>query len=137
MPATICTDCNQPTLNYRQRLLPSGRWKITCNVCANPQHSNLAVATPLAELVLDHQHDELGRPLRVTSLRQLREAEQRLGFRSLVANEDARNFDRPPQSDRGDMFQRMSDEGQWLYPEVAESMLAEMRESGELGGEIS
>ena len=132
MPATICTDCHLPTQNYRQRLLPSGRWKITCNTCLNPGHSSLAVATPLSELVMDHVHDELGRPLRVTSLRQLREAEQRLHFRSIVANEDSANFDTPPKSDKGDMFQRMSDEGKWMYPEVAEQMVEEMRASGEL-----
>lgn len=132
MSQTLCTDCNLPTTNYRQRLLPSGKFKTTCNVCANPQHSLNAVATPLAELVMDHVHDEFGKPLRVTSLRQLREAEQRLHFRSVVANEDSQNFDTPPRAEHGDLFKRMSDENRWLYPELAESMVAEMRENGEI-----
>jgi hypothetical protein len=129
---TICSSCSQPTTSYRQRLLASGRWQVTCLVCANPQHSSLAAANPFQELVLDHVLDEMDQPLRVTSLRQLREAEQRYHFRSLVANENSENFDKPPQSDKGDMFKRMSDENRWLYPEIAESMVAEIRESGEL-----
>lgn len=130
-----CHLCQQPTARYTRRLTAIGL-VTTCHVCANPQHSLAAVATPFADLTLDHQFGDDGKPLHVTSLRQLRAAEARLHFKSLVANEDSANFDRPPQSQHGDLFRSMSEEGKWMYPEVAKPMLREMQENGELGSEI-
>ena len=51
---------------------------------------------------------------------------------SLVANVDESKFDDPPQHKPGSAFKTMSDEGRWLYPEIAEKMLADMKASGEI-----
>lgn len=81
---------------------------------------------------LEHAHDEMGNPVRVTSLRQLQDAERRYGFKSLVANEREADFDKPPQHRQKDLHEATSEAGGWLYPEIAESMVQEMRESGEI-----
>lgn len=135
--AAICSICNKSTVHYRQRLAPTTPGIrpaiiVTCHGCLNPRHAELAGTNPLGSLVLDHVHDEAGQPVRVTSLRQLRAAEQRYHFRSVVANQDASNFDTPPEHKTGNILESMSAENKWLYPEVAEQMLKEMRESGEL-----
>jgi hypothetical protein len=132
--AAICTTCSRSTIHYKQKLAPEGaasKWIITCHACANPRHSELT-ANPLGDLTLTHVTDEAGQPVRVTSLRQLREAEKRYHFSSVVANSDAANFDTPPAHTSGDVLSEMSRENKWLYPEVAEQMLADMRRSGEL-----
>lgn len=135
--SAICSNCARPTIHYKQKLAPAGapadapKWIITCHACANPRHSELT-ANPLAELVMDHVHDESGNPVRVTSLRQLREAEKRYHFSSVVANQDAANFDTPPKHTSGDVMAEMTRENKWLYPEVAEQMLADMKAKGEL-----
>ena len=46
---------------------------------------------------MDHVHDEYGKPIRVTSLRQLQAAESRYNFASVVGNMDDANVNTPPQ----------------------------------------
>ena len=73
---------------------------------------------PFSDLTLDHVFGDDGKPIRVTSLRQLNAAEHRYGFASVVANMDAANVNTPPQQKRmevADMYQwkfnrRMADE---------------------------
>lgn len=81
---------------------------------------------------LEHAHDEFGQPVRVSSLRQLQAAERRYGFKSLVANEREADFDKPPQHRPKDLMEATSAAGGWLYPEIAESMIQELREQGEI-----
>lgn len=68
----------------------------------------------------------------MSSLRQLYQAEKQFHFKSLVANEREVDFDKPPQTPPTSAFDAMSREGRWLYPDIAEGMIQEMRESGEL-----
>lgn len=49
------------------------------------------------ELVLDHVHDGDGRPVRVTSLRELRIAESKFNFEHVASNNDRSNWDKPKQ----------------------------------------
>lgn len=84
-------------------------------------------------MILDHVTDEeTGKPLRITSARQLREAEKRYKFRSLVGHTEEANFDKPPQGEKRNLAQIMLDEGKFLYPDVARSMIKEMRRTGEI-----
>jgi hypothetical protein len=136
--AAICSICGKESVHYRQRVAPAvfegerPQFIVTCQTCLNPRHAELAGTNPLGSLTLTHVHDELGQPVRVTSLRQLRAAEQRYHFRSVVANQDAANFDTPPEHKTGNILESMSNENKWLYPEVAEAMLKDMREAGEI-----
>lgn len=103
-----------------------------CRNCAYPR-PRVTVTNPYAGLVLEHATDELGQPIRVNSLRQMREAESRYHFRSLVANERSCDFDKPPQLRPRDLFEQTTETGGWLYPEIAEEMVRELRETGEIG----
>ncbi len=49
------------------------------------------------ELVLQHVHDSEGRPVRVTSLRELRQAETKHNFEHVASNNDRANWDKPKQ----------------------------------------
>ncbi len=131
MPVT-CSSCQHPTDRYVKRRLPSGSWQVTCHVCAKPRHAGPGCLNPFSDLRLDHAHNELGQPIQVSSLRQLRAAESRYNFKSWVANTDAKNFDTPPPAKTPDLFEQMSESGGWLHPEIAEGMVAEMREAGEI-----
>jgi len=61
------------------------------------------------ELVLEHVHDTDGKPLRVTSMRQLEAAQNRLHFNHIPSNMDRANWDRPKQQQAytvGDLYRR-------------------------------
>jgi hypothetical protein len=81
---------------------------------------------------MQHATDELGKPLRATSMRELRELEKRYHFSSTIAETDEANFNCPPPPRITDPFEQMTKDGKWLYPDVAERMLKEMRQNGEL-----
>ena len=123
----ICSRCGHDVTAFSLR--PSSG--PVCRACSSP-HSHASVANPFAALVLDHAHDDQGRPIEVTSLRQLQAAEKRHHFHSLVANERSADFDKPPQHRQPDLFEQTSAAGGWLYPEVAESLVRELRDQGEL-----
>ena len=60
------------------------------------------------ELVLEHVHED-GKPLRVTSMRQLEAAQNRLHFNHIPTNMDRENWDRPKQQQAytvGDLYRR-------------------------------
>lgn len=126
----IC-DCGHDSPSYVVQYRP--RRRLICRLCSRPQPRETC-SNPFAALTLDHVHDGQGRPLEITSLRQLRDAEKRHHFSSCVANTDSANFDKPPQTRQTDAFDAMTKEGRWLYPEVAQAMLQEMRAGGELPG---
>lgn len=125
-----CSRCGHDSTSFSVRLSPSGL-RAVCRHCSAPRLRE-SVINPFASLRLDHAHDELGNPIEVTSLRQLQQAEKRYWFRSLVANERAADFDKPPQHRQKDLFEATSESGGWLYPEVAEAMIPELREAGEI-----
>lgn len=144
--SAVCDKCGKEVSRYSQWPIeqPDGKYRFvtSCYVCEHPRHSAPSCANPFGDLVLEHVHDEQGKPVRVTSLRQLREAEKRYGFRSLVANSDEKNFDKPdviaPKRPR-DAFESMSEHNKWLYPDMARTMLADpaiqhelRRERGEI-----
>jgi len=122
----------------------SGRAHYTCHVCENPRHSIPQCVNPYANLVLEHARDEQGNPVRVTSKRQLLEAEKRYKFKSLVANWNSENFDKPPQltppcaADRiaaqvADVQGKRDAQGNrlgFMYPEIAAAQLKEIKEKG-------
>lgn len=127
----ICSSCGNESPSYSVRLTPRGR-RIVCRNCTRP-HPRSRCHNPYSSLTLDHVHDAHGQPLHVTSLRQMQEAEKKYRFKSLVANECEADFDKPPQTRVGDMFEQTTEAGGWLYPEIAEQQVREMRESGEIG----
>lgn len=117
-----------------------------CKVCEYPRHSVAVCTNPYSDLTLTHCLDEQGQPVRVTSKRQLLEAEKRYNFRSLVAHTDSINFDKPPQDKLANLHpadriaQQMQEQvGRrdskgnklgFLYPEVANAQLRELKEKG-------
>ncbi len=140
MARAICDTCKQEVSRYTQWPVeqPDGRYcfATSCYACEHPQHSMQTGAVRVfSDLTLDHVTGEDGRPVRVTSLRQLREAEKRYHFRSVVANSDEKNFDRPdaiaPKRSK-DAFEAMTENNKWMYPDVARAMLADPRLQQEL-----
>ena len=83
-----------------------------------------------SDLTLSHVAGEDGRPLRVTSLRQLREAEKKYKFRSWAANQDEKNFDKPPEAPSNRIADHLTKEKKWLFPETANAMLKEIERRG-------
>ncbi len=126
----ICDGCQREADVYSRVLTRSG-FKTQCRACRSPS-ARPSCFNPFASLTLDHVRDGQDRPITVTSLRQLRQVEKDHRCLSAVANLDAAHIDEPPQHKPQSAFDTMSGENRWLYPEVAESMIREMRESGEL-----
>lgn len=125
----ICS-CGHSATHYSVRLTAAGP-RTCCRSCRSPR-LHQSVANPFSSLRLDHATDEQGQPVEVSSLGQLREAEKRYHFKSLVANECSADFDKPPQHRPKDLLEQTTEQRGWLYPEVAEGLIREMRETGEL-----
>jgi hypothetical protein len=126
----LCDECQLDASVYSRRLTKGG-FKTLCRSCLSPR-TRPSCYNAFAELSLDHVRDANDRPVRVTSLRQLREVEKQHRCLSAVANLDAAHVDEPPQHKPGSAFKTMTDENRWLYPEVAQEMLKDMQESGEI-----
>lgn len=127
-----CNKCGHQTTSYTMRFR-AGSIQYECHVCEHPPISDARVANPYGDMVIDHVLDEeTGKPLRVTSSRQLREAEKRYHFRSLVAHTNEADFDKPPQTNQASIAEQMTRDQKWLYPEIAIPMMKEMRERGEI-----
>jgi hypothetical protein len=136
--AAVCEGCGAETNQYTMRFF-SGRAHYECRVCSHPRHRASQCVNPYENLVLEHVHDEFGKPVRVTSRRQLQQAEKRYNFRSVVGNYLEENFDKPPQQRKMSPIDEVTTAGRagkkdakgnrigWMYPEVAEKMLAEVR----------
>jgi hypothetical protein len=125
----LCS-CGHDSPTYSVCLTSHGS-RTVCRNCTRPRIRESCL-NPYAGLTLTHAHDEFDQPVRVDSLRQMQEAEKRYHFRSLVANEREADFDKPPQHRQKDLFEQMSETGNWLYPDLAESLVRELRETGEL-----
>jgi hypothetical protein len=126
----ICDTCRNECDSYTRKATRSGM-KTVCRRCQTGR-SRPSVYNPFCDLELTHVRDANDRPIRVTSLRQLREVEKQHKCVSLVANADEKHFDEPPQHKPGSAFKTMSEQNRWLYPDVAEEMLRDMRASGEI-----
>lgn len=123
-------DCGHDSPHYSVRITRMGA-RTCCRACRYP--TVRSIANPYTGMILEHVHDDHGQSLRVDSIRQLQDAEKRFRFKSLVANERSADFDKPPQTRPTDLFEQMTESGGWLYPEIAEQQIREMRESGEIG----
>lgn len=126
-----CGKCGHDTTSYTMKFRANSV-QYECHVCEHPPISDARCANPFSEIVLDHVTGEDGRPLRVTSSRQLREAEKKYNFRSLVAHTDEANFDKPPQRNQESIADAMTRTNKWMYPDVAIPMMKEMKARGEL-----
>lgn len=129
--SVICEDCKHETNRYVTKFF-GDRAKTTCFVCEHPPAQSHNVGSRFSELVLDHVTGDDGKPLRITSIHQLRAAEKKYKFRSVVGNEDECNFDKPPQTNQRSIAEQMTAENKWLFPEIAKPMLREMERNGEL-----
>lgn len=125
-----CDECQREADHYVRKLTKTG-FRTQCRACKTGR-VRPSVYSPFAEMSLDHVRDAHDRPVRVTSLRQLREIEKKHHCVSLVANADEKHFDDPPQKKSPTVGEQMTHERKWLYPEIAEPMYREMKERGEV-----
>lgn len=94
--ALKCDECGETVYRVRFR---AGRFLgVDCRCVREANAANCI--NPYGDLTLAHIHDEHGEPVRVTSSRQLAEAEKRFNFSSVVRNMEQKNFDAPPQARR-------------------------------------
>ena len=94
MGALTCDECGE--IVFRVRFTAGRFLGVDCR-CVR-EKVEATCTNPYADLTIQHVHDEHGKPIRVTSARQLGEAEQRYNFASVVRNMDAKNFNAPPQA---------------------------------------
>ena len=140
----VCDTCNTVTERYFIKFR-DGRSFTECKVCNQPRHSAPSCVNPYSDLTLTHVHNERGEPVRVTSKRQLLEAEKRYHFKSVVANMNSENFDKPPVGDpcagmhpadriakqMQEQVGRRDSRGNklgFLFPEQATQLLKEIKE---------
>ena len=107
--ANICDACGQSV--HRVRFSGGKFLGVDCHCLQERRRSVEAPAVDMTYdgLVLEHVHGEDGKPLRVTSSRQLARAEQQFDFISVVRNMEAQNFNDAPQQRRfevGDFYKR-------------------------------
>lgn len=101
-----CDRCK--ALVYKTRFVGGEFIGVDCG-CVAADRVQRSCVNVYGDLVLDHVHDESGNKVRITSSRQLAEAEVRFNFSSCVRNMEAKNFDAPPQARRqgiGETYQR-------------------------------
>lgn len=105
-----CDRCGERV--YRARIIPSTGKRIGYDcACARPEVV-VEADNPFrndGELRLQHIHSEDGKPLRVTSRRQLEEAQQRYHFNHIPSGMDRANWDMPKQQrvyNVGDRYRR-------------------------------
>lgn len=89
-----CDKCNEVV--YRTRFIGGRFLGLDCN-CVREARIQSCINV-YSDLTLDHISDEMGNKVRVTSARQLSEAEKRYNFSSVALNMDSKNFDAPPQA---------------------------------------
>lgn len=93
-----CDSCHKD--NYRVTFVAGrGQWLGTECGCLRIQIAR-DMDNPFAtsgELVLDHVRDGDGNKVRVTSLRELRQAESKHNFEHVASNADRSNWDKPRQ----------------------------------------
>lgn len=138
----ICNACGEDTEHYFMKQTLEGKFYVECKICNQPRHS-APCTNPYSDLTLTHVHDDEGKPVRVTSKRQLLQAEKRYNFRSLVAHMNEENFDKPltkpvPEDPRDRIAHQLSEQvGRrdhkgnklgFLHPEMAIAQLKELKE---------
>lgn len=127
----ICVTCHHETSSYATKFR-AGKVINSCKVCEHPPTQDRSVANPYSDLVIETVTGEDGKPLRVTSKRQLLEAEKKYHFRSTVAHMEEKNFDEIPRKPQMTISEAMTAQGKWLYPEIGPRMYAEMKARGEV-----
>jgi hypothetical protein len=90
--ANNCDNCGEAC--HRTRWINGRYLGLDCR-CYTERVQASAV-NPYGDLTLEHVHGEDGKPIRVTSSRQLSEAEKKHNFISVVRNMDQQNIDTPP-----------------------------------------
>ena len=120
-----CDECREERDGRYTMCFRAGKVQTVCHACDHPVHGSQAV-NMFSDLTLAHVLDEQGKPVRVTSRRQLHEVERRYHFRSVVAHENEANFDRAPQAPSN----QIADHMKYLYPETAQAMLADIKRRG-------
>ena len=106
--AQFCGECGE--MSYRLHYKPGSK-KFLCEDCAGAASIMVDSDNPFrnnGELVLEHVHED-GKPLRVTSMRQLEAAQNRLHFNHIPTNMDRANWDKPKQQQAytvGDLYRR-------------------------------
>lgn len=112
----LCSKCGDIVYRARIDISTGERIGYDCGCVRRPvelDHDN-----PFrndGELVLQHIADENGNPVRVTSRRQLQEAEQRYDFNHVPTNMSKGNWDSPKQQKFytvGDLYERKFGRGQ-------------------------
>lgn len=110
-----CSACGERV--YRARVLSNGDTVgYDCRCARTPvavDYDNPFRSS--GELVLDHIHTESGERLRVTSRRQLQEAESKHHFNHVATNMDKANWDSPKQQQTytvNDLYKRKFSRGQ-------------------------
>lgn len=112
--ANLCGNCGETC--YRTRFIGGKFLGLDCR-CVKDRAQASAV-NPYADLTLEHVYDEHGQPVRITSSRQLSEAEQRYNFASVVRNMDENNIDKPTQQpvfNVTDHYRRKFQRGEYGY----------------------
>ena len=80
----------------RLRLVGDGFVGVDCGCAGRTPLRKEAEKNVYSDLTLDHVFDERGNKVRVTSSRQLSEAQKRYDFASVVHSMNAENIDRAP-----------------------------------------
>ena len=103
--ANVCESCGESCYRTVWR---SGRF-IGVDCRCYSEKVQASTINPYGDLTLDHVYGHDGKPIRVTSSRQLSRAEQDHNFISVVRNMDSANIDRAPQQrpmSVGDIYRR-------------------------------
>jgi exonuclease VII small subunit len=116
--ANICGQCGE---SVHRQIFNGKEWLGEDCGCLQKRRAVSSVEAPALEtafsdLTLDHVFNERGEKLRVTSSRQLAQAEQRYQFISVVRNQDAQNFNDAPQQKRfrvEDVYKRKFERRGW------------------------
>jgi hypothetical protein len=90
-----CDTCGKPV--YRVKYFASSQNFVGVDCGCARERAVLSVNGSFSDLTITHIHGDDGKPIRVTSLRQLREAEKKYNFVHRVANYDGENINIPEQ----------------------------------------
>jgi len=93
--ANVCDNCGETC--YRTRYAGGKFLGVDCRCAKEARERRSAYVNPYGDLVLDHVVDERGNKVRVTSGRQLGEAEKRYDFAHVLHNMNAENQGPPQQ----------------------------------------
>lgn len=89
-----CPECGATVC--RERLVGDKFKGVDCGCAGKEMLRKEAEKNMYSDLTLEHVHDERGNKVRVTSSRQLSEAQKRYEFASVVHSMNSENIDRAP-----------------------------------------